>query len=151
MCFFCVHSLTVDALHFVTTCRGGSVAVSEVELYQSTGLPPLPTPLPAPLPAPLSTPLSTGLPPLSTPLSRQISNSNTDAAPTNTDAAAPPQPHLPPALSRRAAALAPSTFNLSVSNGGGALIGVNGLEFDLSSSFSEVGPYGDLLSLAAPL
>jgi hypothetical protein len=55
-------------------------------------------------------------------------------------AAAAPLPHLPPVLSRRDAALAPSGFELVVDRGGGMSVIVGTVRFDVASGFSEVGP-----------
>ena len=56
----------------------------------------------------------------------------------------------PPALSRRRVALAPPHFEAAISDGGGATITVNGLTFDLTSSFSEVGPHWNTLQSMSP-
>jgi hypothetical protein len=54
----------------------------------------------------------------------------------------------PPLLSRRALALAPTAFELTVGGGGGLSLVIGGVRFDVLSSFSEVGPHWNNLSIS---
>ena len=65
-------------------------------------------------------------------------------------AAESPPPPPPPPLSRRAQALAPTTFGLTVGRGGAFSLDVDGVLFEVTSGFSEVGPHWNNLTLAAP-
>ena len=121
----------VDHAVFEVWPRNGSgVAVSEVELYSTFS----PTPH-------RRHPLES--PPLTV---TETSSSNTVGTETVTPT---PTRALPALLSKRAAALAPSPFNFAVGADGGASVEINGLRFDLTSSFSEVGPHWN--NLTAPM
>ena len=56
-------------------------------------------------------------------------------------------PRRPPLLSRRAEALASSSFDLTVGHGGALSLDVNGVAFAVTSGFSEVGPHWNNLTL----
>jgi hypothetical protein len=62
----------------------------------------------------------------------------------------PPAPaSTPPLLSRRAQALAPSSFDLTVGRAGALMLDIDGVVFEVTSSFSEVGPHWNNLTLTA--
>ena len=60
-------------------------------------------------------------------------------------------PPLPPVLSKRAAALAPSGFTLTVDPAGGMFLTVGDIRFEVMSGFSEVGPHWNNLTSSSEL